>query len=941
MNFDFEITKELSSSKGGGIEIIIKRSIDKKQIKAIIPSIKKLRVEDFEAYLEKNLKTMVFCNVTKWELTSLIAEKLHQYRERGGKTYKQAERIGRQEDGYWVFSAKHHFDPKGNLITPEESGYVYDPSLGKTDKLKHPTIQDPNPNALSDLIEAIGKFHGPAHVESAIFVLGWAAATMQYETIIELEQRFPILNLFGEAGGGKTTKVSNGLSLAGWSGESGSFSKTSESALYEHLQTCGSLPLLFDDPEKKILFDELTKRLYNRKPRMVRENCQTPNTSLAITTNHIIGDGNPAVSSRLVHVPVPIVEGNREYWPELVEARSQASGAIGSIIGIGYDAEAVKKIEKQLLAYLPKAHTRVAWNIALFTWYGMEVAKLGKFDPQRILKYAIEVLCPAANSMDSKCSSLAKFLEGLSGLKAQSYVGEWDCRIVNTKKFGRCLAVSMASVWSIYEKVYNPPFSRKIVENLVAENGGVLQSTQRFYRSSDELKAYYRNLLQATTPEEREAISAPPEVSRRCILIPLDFLTKLGSSWNEDIKNAIDRPLDDKDLEEIDEVISTVQDSEDFSKEYPTMTIVDPSSGSTIENQLDLDFTPTVVEAVEAVEAVETIPNDTSGAAFKQGDISNAVDVMDTEIETQITQHSTPQSSFTPVTSGLQKNVTGHNPDSESVLPLSNSSVHIVTEKDNLEDLVEEKEVEIKNLVGSINSISAKSVNDVNEVKISVETIAPTGLESLTAPCERDVTLVNEPVTFEKLKLSFWATNLLPLISSIEDPETTQIVEPVMVEPVMVEPVTVEPVTFEKLKLSFWATNLLPLISSVDRAASKKSDRSTTEVRSPLALELDELEELNIEFKVGMRVVNTVSGQLALITAINKLGGTITVKLSDGSTRCWYDNLVSPEPGTITTYSRIIELIDAQIERLGWSIAQAKEFLQSHFNVRSRHKLSD
>ena len=460
-NFDFEITKELSSSSGGAIEILVKRSTDDKQYRAIVPSMEKLQVDSFITCLEQNLKTIVICNLSKSELGNLIAEKLHQYREGGGKLYKLAERIGCQPDGIRVFGDKH-FDSNGNEISAEQSGYIYDPNLGKRDRLSHPTLAPNNPQALPNLIQVMEKFHGPEQILGAIFVLGWGTSTLHFEEIQRLEKRFPILNLFGEAGGGKTTQVSNALSLAGWQNESGSFSKISESALYENLQLCGSMPLLFDDPEKKIEFDELTKRLFNRKPRIVRENCQTPNTSIAITTNHIIGDGNPAVSSRMVHMPVPVINsGDPTYWPQLLEAREAASGAIGELIGIGYDPEAIKTLEQQLFPYLPKSHTRVAWNIALFTWYGMQVASLGGFDPERIKQYAIKVLCKTANNMDSKSSSLAKFLEGIAGLKAQSLVGEWDVRVIETKKHGSMLAISMASVWSMYEKVIIPHSVRK------------------------------------------------------------------------------------------------------------------------------------------------------------------------------------------------------------------------------------------------------------------------------------------------------------------------------------------------------------------------------------------------------------------------------------------------------------------------------------------------
>ncbi len=143
---------------------------------------------------------------------------------------------------------------------------------------------------------------GDSQIAPAIITLGWAVACLHFQEIIKVEKRFPLLNLFGDPGCGKTIMAENGLSLAGFVQGAGSFCKVTESALYEHLKLSGSLPLLWDDPDKSPWLDTLIQRLYNGKPRMVRGNSQLPHTSLMITSNHVIGDAKPATLSRILRV---------------------------------------------------------------------------------------------------------------------------------------------------------------------------------------------------------------------------------------------------------------------------------------------------------------------------------------------------------------------------------------------------------------------------------------------------------------------------------------------------------------------------------------------------------------------------------------------------------------------------------------------------------------
>ncbi|MGF1488279.1 MAG: hypothetical protein ACFBSE_14430, partial [Prochloraceae cyanobacterium] len=140
------------------------------------------------------------------------------------------------------------------------------------------------------------------------------------------------------------------------------------------------------------------------------------------------------------------------------------------------------------------------------------------------------------------------------------------------------------------------------------------------------------------------------------------------------------------------------------------------------------------------------------------------------------------------------------------------------------------------------------------------------------------------------------------------------------------------------------ADRFLPLVEPLQPAAAPSAENQSDRLPSaanPFEIETEELEDLEIELRVGMKVININSNAIATITNVNNKGGSVTVKLENGQIRTWYDYLVKPAPGTVTTYSRIMALIEAQIARLGWSLDVASDYLFSQFKVRYCHKLSD
>jgi hypothetical protein len=534
-NFSLGIERELSDNEGGGFLLRIKRSVDARSKRIIIRSLETITTRDFTAALTRTYGKEMVCTLKNDQLGALLQTKLVEYRDRGGETYILADRIGQQETGEWIFK-NSQLTRAGSPTDEEKSKIVFNPNLGSEDKISSPTIAAPDTNALSRLISAAHRFHGESQIDAAIFTLGWAAACLHFQEIIKAEKHFPLLNLYGDPGSAKTVMAESALSLAGWLDGEGQFRKITESALYEHLKLCGSLPLCFDDPDKGPWLDGLIQGLYNAKPRVVRGNEQTPHTSLLLTTNHLVGDNKPATLSRLIAIATfASSDGDSTAWDELLLAQQGASSALPQLLALGYPAQEIRHLAKQLRQYLPHAHQRIGDSIALVLWYAMAICRLSGFDEGRLKHFAIAHLCKQANDADSASNSLSDFLDKLSALHAQSLVGEWDCRLITTREGFEALALSMPSVWQKVEKIYNPPYSRRVIESQISAAGGILKSVQKFYRSDDEVKAYRRALITGGNQGDNYVAPTPPdELTRKCVLLPTHLVKDFLSAWKDE-----------------------------------------------------------------------------------------------------------------------------------------------------------------------------------------------------------------------------------------------------------------------------------------------------------------------------------------------------------------------------------------------------------------------
>ena len=534
-NFDFQIEQELSSvdnEDGGGIVLQVKRSLDLEPKRVIIKSVDYGSAKDFETALKKALGDGIVVNLKSDQLKALIHVRLREYRQRGGRKYRLADRIGQQEDGTWVFANKQ-FTKDGQPTSQEESGWVYNPQVSPTDAFASPQILDEDSKALRNLIEAQKKVAG-SNFMRFLLCNGYVAACLNEQLVVDTERFMPIFNPFGDPGGGKTVGISSALSLVwGTSAQSGMCS-ASESYLYERLRRYGSIPSLWDDPpskrrEDKEKLDELIKRNYGKFARRVRGSDQQPHSSFIPTTNHACGDTLPAAKSRGINLFFPVTgDLDFSYQPELEEAKAKATGAFRQIISIGYDRNQVCEVRARLQKHLPTAHDRAAIHLAILVWYTQKVVDLAGVGID-VETWVIQNLCAELNEAQTGLNSIADFVERFITAKSQSAIGSWNFGLVKSTEHGQCLAIHMPSVWPAIESGDPPPYNRSVLERVLVEKGALKNKPAKLDRDRDSTLAYQREIHKGRNEGDGWiSPSKPKPVNRKCLLIPQQLWGDLG-----------------------------------------------------------------------------------------------------------------------------------------------------------------------------------------------------------------------------------------------------------------------------------------------------------------------------------------------------------------------------------------------------------------------------
>lgn len=534
MNLDFHVTKMIESPDGGMIELKVrqKQGDRVKTQKALIKSTDTTKVDTFVNALKKAIGRNLVCNLKPPHLQALLQNRTAQYQISGGKTFRLAPRTGRQDDGFWVFE-NTQFNPKGEVCTEDESLWMFNPSLGVDEQVVSPKIAPQNKDALLNLIKAAQKYYHAETFPLALMTIGYGVATVHRDYIYEAYSSLPQMNVFGDAGGGKTLAAIMASSLFGT--HIAPVSRFTESVIFETVKSIGSLLLVIDDPLKKerrggdlaVKVDNFVWDMYGTNARKVRGNEQKPHTNVIITSNKAIGEDTAAIESRLIKVSFPKREFNQFGRHAVSDAIAGATGGLGQLIGMKFDNQAIKKVALQLTPHLTGAHARLTDSYAILTHYTQRLCDLAGFE-FNALEYCINNLCPKANTFESDKCSLTDFLEKLATLRTKGVVGEWDVSQVKKRGHKSYLAINMVSVWPIFEREYpHVNYSRQSIEALISERGGINNSSQKFIKDKAVWMDYQRALNQyrmaggqGSGDKSLEPIKPSKTSTARCSLIP-------------------------------------------------------------------------------------------------------------------------------------------------------------------------------------------------------------------------------------------------------------------------------------------------------------------------------------------------------------------------------------------------------------------------------------
>jgi hypothetical protein len=367
-------------------------------------------VKEFNAALGRSRWThsMLKFNGTGVQLHALINNKLLAFRAKYGETrnYRLVEFSGWQPDEkVWVFPSQQ-FSEQGELLTPEETGLVFNEHLTnnsdvKAMPVKIDTSHDPEA-VLRDWARLRSQSADAAGMATTCLTLGWVAANMHRDKILDQLGGFASFNLTGETNAGKTQDGLDAAAIFGL-GTENILTIVSASACAQHLCLNSGIPVILDDVQKgkrsgnfqdSLDLDSILQSVYNGQGQSKRGVDQLPHTNLLVLGNRKSGEQNPAVQSRLcgVHRAKFVSKSRTDdpHWLTNMRAvRKKMSCLFPVFAGWGFDEEVIRAVgDRQLelsqIFRRDDSSHRVLQSFALVEHYALKVAKLAGIPAESI-----------------------------------------------------------------------------------------------------------------------------------------------------------------------------------------------------------------------------------------------------------------------------------------------------------------------------------------------------------------------------------------------------------------------------------------------------------------------------------------------------------------------------------------------------------------------------
>jgi hypothetical protein len=533
-NFDFRIQRQITGPQGSGYQLAVISTTNTTERTARVWGDHLATAPNFRKQLSAEVGESLICRLKDEEFQALLMVRILEYRQQtGGKQFRLVDRAGKQPDGHWIFPDAQ-FDKTGAPTTEQRSGWIYDDNLTDQQTAKQGVTGRHDPQAIKTLASAARRFFG-ANWPIVLLAMGYVAAGCHYNEIIDAEDSFPILNLYGDMGTGKTTSATTALALVGQH-KAGMMAKVSVSAAYEKLQCAGGLTHCIDDPTRDENLSEFFKSLYNAKSRVVRGRdgkrfaSQTPHSPLFFSSNMALGSDHQAARSRLIKISVPPIEGgDKTAWPDLEAATRSASDCLPDLIRMTYDPTEVKQIEALISPALPLAHDRIPRSFALLLAYAQKVAALIG-DETDLIEWCKTNCFPLLNTSEEGGDSLIDFVEKARALEIQGELGPWNMRVID-KLGARCLAINLASAWPLVDRNYKLPYDLGNLRAVIEQRGGNLKGVQKFHCD------------RVTSIKEG---SKTKLATQRCVEIPLQLLEKSDIFFGDSVfgVNDVNEPTE-------------------------------------------------------------------------------------------------------------------------------------------------------------------------------------------------------------------------------------------------------------------------------------------------------------------------------------------------------------------------------------------------------------
>jgi hypothetical protein len=184
-------------------------------------------------------------------------------------------------------------------------------------------------------------------------------------------------------------------------------------------------------------------------------------------------------------------------------------------------------------SYLPLltlANERIAWSLALVTWYTEQLLRLvGSTD--NIQQWVIDNLLASENDAENSGDSLTHFIHCLEALESKDLVGTWNKREhieANGKKW---MAIFATNAWAEVNKAFSPStYNKKSLKAHILRAGGLVDKTVKFHASRDEVLDYHREMRRIScSPPGEEVEKQPPQPprqkTRRAWMLPIELFT--------------------------------------------------------------------------------------------------------------------------------------------------------------------------------------------------------------------------------------------------------------------------------------------------------------------------------------------------------------------------------------------------------------------------------